>query len=67
MAQTATCLRFSLEAPEKVRICGPLWCDHFDRHDASRTEMSRKVDVPHTACPNLLVDPILPLENFADH
>ena len=67
MAQAAARLRFPLEPPQKVRICGPLGCDDLDRHDPGRSEMRRKVDVAHTACAKPLINPVLAVKNITDH
>lgn len=67
MTQLATRLHFSLEPPEKVRVRGPLGRDHLDRNDAGGSKVGRKVDIPHSARPELIVDSVLSVENFANH
>jgi hypothetical protein len=48
-----------------VRIGGAPGRDHRDH--AIRSEMVRQVNIPHAACPEVIVDPILSIGNLANH
>ena len=67
MAQAAARLCFALETGEKLRFRRPPRSDHFDRDDASRSEMRCQVDIAHSARAELLVDAVFGVEDFADH
>src|SRR5579862_6566156 len=57
-------LSFALEPGQKVRFGGPSWGDYFDGDSASGSQMSRQIDVSHTARAELLVNPVFGVENF---
>jgi hypothetical protein len=67
MPQTAAGLRFTLETREKLRFRGPLGRDHFDCDQARGSEVRGQVDVPHSTCAQVFVDPIFAVKNFAEH
>jgi hypothetical protein len=52
MAQPAARLRFALKTGEELRVCRPPRCNHFDRDNASCSEMRRQVHVPHPPAPS---------------
>src|SRR5215472_2711819 len=67
MAQTATSLRFPLEARQETRVRRPLGSDHFYGHDACGSEVRGEVNVSHTTRAQLAVDAVFAVEDFLDH
>src|SRR5271165_6624053 len=57
----------ALEAGEKLRLRRPFRSDHFERDDASGSEVRGQIDVPHSARAELLVDAVFAVEDFAGH